>query len=271
MAPRHNRHPMAAHTIEPSRLVPPAAAHDTETPDVETASDDYARRFAGPIGAYFLEVQRALAMRLLGAGPGERLSVLEVGGGHGQLTRALLDAGHEVVVHGSAPICAARLRPLIADYHSRLGFVVSSLWSLPFADGAFDAVIGLRLLAHVVRFEPLLTEMARVSRRCVIVDFAPRISSNFLEPLLFGLKRRVEGNTRPFFCYRPPQLLAPLAAAGFGGVRIEKQFFLPMVVHRTMATRKLSEALERAAGAVGLTALLGAPAVVAAERTQDDG
>jgi hypothetical protein len=72
-------------------------------------------------------------------------------------------------------------------------------------------------------------------------------------------------------------LLSPAAAARapggsrVGGFRIEKQFFLPMVVHRTMATRKLSEALERAAGAVGLTALLGAPAVVAAERTQDDG
>jgi SAM-dependent methyltransferase len=236
-------------------------AHDTETPDVETASADYARRFAGPIGAYFLKAQRTMVMRLLDTG-GERLSVLEVGGGHGQLTRTLLDAGHEVVVHGSSPTCAARLRPLIADYR----FVVSSLWSLPFADRAFDAVIGLRLLAHVVRFEPLLAEMARVSRGCVILDFAPRISSNFLEPLLFGLKRRVEGNTRPFFCHRPPQLLAPLAAAGFGGFRIEKQFFLPMVVHRTMATRKLSEALERAFGAVGLTALFGAPAVIVATR-----
>jgi hypothetical protein len=152
-----------------------------------------------------------------------------------------------------------------------LRFVVSSLWALPFADGAFDAVIGLRLLAHVEQFEVLLAEMARVSRRSVIVDFAPLVSSNLLQPLLFPLKRRIEGDTRPFFCYRTRQLLSPLLAAGFASIRIEKQFFLPIVVHRKMARRGLSERLEGVAGALGLTALLGAPAVMAAERRPADG
>ena len=266
MAPRKDTDPMAVDRIERAgpRLARRAPAHDTETPDVETASEAYARRFSGPIGAYLLDVQRALVMRLLPAASG--LRILEVGGGHGQLTRALLDAGHEVVVHGSAASCAARQRPLMAERPDRLRFVVSSLWSLPFADGAFDAVIGLRLLAHVERFEALLAEMARVSRRSVIFDFAPQISSNFFEPLLFPLKRRVEGDTRPFFCYRTAQLRSPLAVAGFSSFRIEKQFFLPMVVHRKMASRNLSETLERTAGALGLTALLGAPAVIVAER-----
>jgi ubiquinone/menaquinone biosynthesis C-methylase UbiE len=159
----------------------------------------------------------------------------------------------------------------MAEHPGRLRFVASSLWSLPFPDGAFDAAIGVRLLAHVERFEALLAEMARVSRRCVIVDFAPQISSNFFEPLLFRLKRRVEGDTRPFFCYRTAQLRSPLTAAGFGSFRIEKQFFLPMVVHRRMARRNLSEMLERTAGTVGLTALLGAPALIAAERGPADG
>jgi SAM-dependent methyltransferase len=264
---------MAVGAIEraASRPARPMLAHDTETPDVETASEAYARRFSGPIGAWFLEVQRAAVMRLLPATAGGSLRILEVGGGHGQVTAALLAAGHEVVVHGSAPACALRLRPLAAEHPERLRFVVSSLWSLPFPDGAFDAVIGLRLLAHVERFESLLVEMARVSRRSVIVDFAPRISSNLLEPLLFHLKRRVEGDTRPFFCYRTRQLLSPLAAAGLASVRIERQLLLPMVVHRKMARRRLSEALEGGAGAVGLTALLGAPALIAAERTPTDG
>lgn len=255
----------------PSRRAGPAPVHDTETPDVETSSEAYARRFSGPIGAYLLEVQRALVTRLLPAAPGGRLQVLEVGGGHGQLTAALLEAGHEVVVQGSVPACAQRLRPLLAASPGRLRFVVSSLWSLPFDNAAFDAVIGLRLLAHVERFEDLLAEMARVSGKSVIVDFAPQVSSNLLEPFLFPLKRRVEGDTRPFFCYRTGQLLSPLAAAGFASVRIEKQFLLPMVVHRKMARLGLSQALEGAAGALGLTALLGAPAVIAAERKPADG
>jgi ubiquinone/menaquinone biosynthesis C-methylase UbiE len=274
MAPRKDMDPMPVDRIERAaapRLAGRAPAHDTETPDVETASEAYARRFSGPIGAYLLDVQRDLVMRMLPAASGGGLRILEVGGGHGQLTPAFLDAGHEVVVHGSAASCAARQRPLMTERPDRLRFVVSSLWSLPFADGAFDAVIGLRLLAHVKRFEALLAEMARVSLGTVIVDFAPQISSNFFEPLLFPLKRRVEGDTRPFFCYRTAQLRSALTAAGFGRFRVEKQFFLPMVVHRKMARRNLSEMLERTAGTVGLTALLGAPAVFAAERRPADG
>ena len=33
--------------------------------DVETASEGYARRFAGPVGAWFLEIQARLTLELL--------------------------------------------------------------------------------------------------------------------------------------------------------------------------------------------------------------
>lgn len=245
---------------------PHGLAHDVLTPDVETASDGYARRFAGPIGAWFLEVQRRLVLQLLPPAAGRSLRILEVGGGHGQLTEAFLAAGHEVVVHGSAPVCAARLEALRERHPARLHLAIAPLWTLPFPDRAFDAVIGVRLLAHVERHEDLLTEMARVCRGRVIVDFPPKVSANLLEPLLFRLKRRIERNTRPFFVYRPEALMRPLAAAGCGRFQIEKEFFWPMVVHRKAGRRGLSEALERPARALGMTRMLGAPALLAAER-----
>ena len=241
--------------------------HDTITPDIATASEDYARRFAGPTGRYFLDVQQGLLGSLLGGARGGPLRVLELGGGHGQLAPALLAAGHEVWIQGSAVGCARRLQPpLLAERQDRLRFVVSSLWALPFADRTFDAVLAVRLLAHVERWPELLQEMARLSRRTVIVDFPARFSANLLEPALFALKRRLEGNTRPFFCYRPHELQAPLARAGFGRFRVAKQFCLPMVLHRTLQTPGLSAALEGGCRRLGLTALLGTPCLLAAER-----
>ena len=244
-------------------------AHDVLTPDVETASDDYARRFAGPVGGWFLDVQRRLVLDLLPAAGARPLRILEVGGGHGQLTEALLEAGHEVVVHGSTPGALARLQALRERHPARLHLVAASLWTLPFPARAFDVVIGVRLLAHVERYASLLEEMARVGRDRVIVDFPPRLSANLLEPLLFQLKRRIERNTRPFFSYHAGALTRPLAAAGYGRFRLEKQFFWPMVVHRKAGRRGLAEGLERAPRALGLTRRLGAPALLVAERLEE--
>jgi SAM-dependent methyltransferase len=241
-----------------------ALPHNTITPDVETASDDYAKRFSGAIGRYFLAVQDRMVRDFLdSSAPGR---VLEVGGGHAQLVPALLEAGHEVWVQGSAPACARRLAPWFARYPGRLRFVASSLWSLPFPDRAFDAVIAVRLLAHVEQFEPLLQEMARVSNGRVIVDFPPVFSANLVQPLLFGMKRRVEGNTRPYFSYDVRQLYPPLRAAGFGRFRVAKQFTVPMVIHRKAGSPRFSEAVETACRWSGLTRLCGSPSVLLAER-----
>ncbi|HEX9203914.1 MAG TPA: class I SAM-dependent methyltransferase, partial [Vicinamibacteria bacterium] len=67
-----------------------------EDADRETSSEEYARRFAGPLGAFFLEVQARTALELLRPWPGA--SVLDVGGGHAQIAGPLADAGHAVTV-----------------------------------------------------------------------------------------------------------------------------------------------------------------------------
>lgn len=245
------------------RVGHPPLEHDTTTPDVETASEGYARRFAGAVGAYFLGEQERIVGEFLGRDP---CRILEVGGGHAQLAPALLAAGHEVWVQGSRQRCAHRLAPLLARHPGQLRFMVSSLWALPFPDRTFDAVIGIRLLAHVERYDALLQEMARVSRGRVIVDFPPLSSANLWQPLLFGIKRRIEGNTRPFFSYRTTQVCRPLRAAGFGRFRVSRQFALPMVVHRKLARPGVSRTIEDGCRRAGLTRLLGAPSMLLAER-----
>ncbi len=56
-----------------------------ETPDIETASDSYAQRFAGAAGRYLLAEQDAAIRAVLADWRGG--TVLDVGGGHGQLVR----------------------------------------------------------------------------------------------------------------------------------------------------------------------------------------
>jgi 2-polyprenyl-3-methyl-5-hydroxy-6-metoxy-1,4-benzoquinol methylase len=245
-------------------IVPPRLAHDTRTPDIETASAAYATRFAGPVGQYFLSTQERLVLDLLAATPGEQLEILEVGGGHLQLTPALLRAGHRVVVQGSTAACEAQVQGLASRYPGQVQFIAADLWSLPFPDRRFDAVIAVRLLAHVERHQDLLAEMARVSRDRLVIDFPPVLSANLLEPLMFALKRRLEGNTRPFFCYRTRELDQALDRCGFRRRRIRRQFLLPMVLHRIARAPALSAGLERIFSRLGFTALLGAPALLLA-------
>jgi SAM-dependent methyltransferase len=208
--------------------------HDITTPDIETASAAYAGRFAGPVGAYLLDVQANAAQRLLSGVTFRSRRALDVGGGHAQLTRLLLRLGFEVWVQGSASSCAERLGPLMAEANGRLHFVTSSLWALPFADRSFDLVVGVRLLAHVQRWQALLAEMTRVCRQCLLIEYAPIASANILEPWLFALKRRIEGNTRPFLCYSRHQLAPVLREQGFADLTEQKEFMVPVVVHRAL-------------------------------------
>lgn len=243
--------------------------HDTLTPDVETSSDGYARRFDGTVGRFLLDSQEQAVDRLLGppAGQGQALrTVLEVGGGHGQLTPMLLRRGCRVWVQGSRAACADRLQPLMRDEADRLQFVASNLWSLPFRDGAFDTVIAIRLMAHVERWRELLAEMARVARHRLLIDYPPRSGANVLEPLLFRVKRRLEGNTRPYFCYTEAELKGALHGLGFKRIEVERQFGVPMVVHRTLRRPDASRALERLSRSIGATRRYGGPALLVAER-----
>ncbi len=243
--------------------------HDTRTPDLHTASADYARRFAGPVGTYLLEVQEQATDSVLPPSAGvaaTRPKALDVGGGHGQLTALLLRRGYDVWVQGSRAAWAERLLELKARHPDRVHLVVADLWQLPFADRSFDLVLGFRLLAHVEATEPLVGEMARVSRDVVVADYAPLWSANLLEPLLFRIKRLMEGNTRPYFCYTGAQLRRWLGAAGFAGFRQARQFWVPMVIHRKLGSPERSAKLEGLGRRLGLTALIGAPVVFLARR-----
>lgn len=240
--------------------------HDTKTPDVQTASAEYANRFCGPVGEWLLSVQEQGVHTLLKNYGRDVRSVLEVGGGHAQLTDLFLSTGREVTVHGSAVTCFERLRRREGPHAPGPRFAVANLWHLPFPDRTFDLVAGVRLLAHVDRWRELLTEMVRVARRYILIDFPPLSSPNLLTPALFWAKRRVEGDTRPYFCYWERTIRSHLKTCGAARVWRYRQLALPMGVHRAIGWVLVSAAAEGALRALTITRWVGSPTLLLAER-----
>lgn len=233
-----------------------------ETADIETATDDYASRFSGAVGEWFLDVQRDITLDLLS--PFQGCRVLEVGGGHAQLAPAMVEAGFEVTVTGSDESCRARLDRFMAP--GSFEYVTCDMINLPWAEQAFDVVMAFRLLPHVQRWPRLIAEMGRVAAKAVILDYPDLRSFNYFSEGLFKAKMAVEKNTRTFECFWRKQVVAELARAGFGNAKLRPQFFWPMAIHRAVGSRIFSQAIEAPAKLLGLRHLLGSPVIIRAER-----
>jgi methyltransferase family protein len=244
--------------------MPAAGRPIREDADIESSSDRYAGRFAGPVGGWFLHVQAKITTdSLAGLQPGA--SVLDVGGGHAQLTPTLINSGFAVTVAGSDPTCAGRLRHWLdrgeCQYHT------ADLLALPFPDQHFEAVVCYRLIAHSVDWNRLIGELCRVARRRVILDYPSRRSLNLISDGLFLAKRRIEGgSTRRFLLYTPGEIRRAFERRDFRVVRETPQFLFPMVLHRLLGFPAFSRTIESPGRLVGLTRWLGSPIIVRADR-----
>lgn len=250
----------------------PAAMNATDTrvtaphqeiADIETASDGYAARFSGPVGEWMLGVQEALCLSFLADRPGA--TVLDVGGGHGQLARPLCRKGYPVTVLGSSDACRQRIDDLVTQGVCR--FLVGPVIALPVPDRSFDVAISFRLLPHCTAWPVLVGELCRVARRRVVVDYPTSEGINAIAPALFGAKKRLEGNTRTWTLFRHRDVEAAFADNGFAPAGRAPQFFLPMVLHRSLKCRRLSAELERISRALGLTRRWGSPVIAAFDRS----
>lgn len=231
--------------------------------DIDSSSDDYARRFAGAVGQWMLTVQSKAVLQLISPWKGGR--VLDVGGGHAQLCGPLSDAGYHVTVLGSDPICGHRPRQRLSD---NVPFVAGDIIDPPYPDGSFDVVVSIRQMAHVRDWPGLVRGLCRVARHAVVVDFATPISVNAIAPLLFAAKKKVEHNTRPFRLQRRGEVQRAFEAAGYNQFRHIGQFVAPMAMHRMANMPVMSRLIEGSLHGLGLGRLLGSPLILRATRSQ---
>jgi SAM-dependent methyltransferase len=239
------------------------AANLAEDADIGTSSEDYARRFTGAVGRWFVETQARITLGVLKALP-MGASILDVGGGHAQIAPPLIEAGYEVTVVGSDPVCSARLQPWIST--GRCRFEVADLRAFHYPDASFDAVVCLRLLPHSISWKGLIRELCRVARRSVVVDYPSVRSANILSSQLFAMKRRIELNTRRFITFSPHEIHMAFADCGFVVRAEHPQFLVPMVVHRLANRALFSRAIEVPGRMFGLTRWFGSPIIARADR-----
>ncbi len=235
--------------------------------DIETASDGYAQRFAGRIGQWMLKRQSDIVLTLLAEHKAD--SILDVGGGHAQLARPLAEAGYTVTVHGSAPECSARIEDLVDS--ARCRFVCAPMLQLPFEPRSVDTVLCFRLLTHCDEWPALIAELCRVTQRAIIIDYPTSRSVNSLVGGLFGAKKKLEGNTRPWRLFDPEELRNEFSKHGFVCRTERKQFFLPMVLHRVLRCPALSAVLEGICRCLGLTRVWGSPVIMELRRVTAEG
>ncbi|MEB3282419.1 MAG: class I SAM-dependent methyltransferase [Lyngbya sp.] len=228
-----------------------------ETADIETSSEGYASRFSGTVGTWMLNIQTEATLQMLQAYP--QATVLDVGGGHGQITAPLIANNYQVTVLGSAEVCQARIQPWLDN--NRCAFQVGNVLDLPYPDNAFDVVISYRFLAHVTQWQKFLFELARVAKTAVIIDYPTVQSVNAIAPYLFKFKKRLEGNTRRFICYQEAELQGYLKSRGLQLTERYPQFLFPMVVHRMLKSPSISSTLEQSVRSLKLTHFFGSPVI----------
>ncbi len=233
-----------------------------ETADIESSTDEYARRFEGPTGRWMLKVQERITRSLIA--PYEiGCSVLDVGGGHGQLAIPLSKAGYKVTVVGSAMECSHRIQHDVEARNIR--FQVGNMIDLPFMDRSFDVVLCFRMLTHCERWPKLVFELTRVARRVVIVEYPTSQSINRFAPWLFEAKKKVERNTRLWRLFTHEEIRTIFDRYGYRRACMQKQFFFPMVVHRMIDFLPVSTGLESIAHHTGLIRVAGSPVIAAFE------
>lgn len=237
---------------------------DFISPDIETASLNYSKRFCGVVGKYFLERQKKIIESYLPETP-QKLRILEVGGGHCQLTEDFLKKGHEVWVHGSSEKALWKVDDLEAKYPTQVKKFISDFDRLDIEDKSFDVVVSIRLMSHIKDWKKLVSEMCRISKSRVIFDFPPKSSFNIFYPFLFKLKKWYEKDTRPFRSFTKCNVNKELKNNGFIRKDSSGQFFIPMVIHRFIKKPNLCKKMEFFSASVGLTKFFGSPIIVVAE------
>ncbi|OVE73832.1 hypothetical protein BVX94_02635 [bacterium B17] len=232
-----------------------------ETADIETSSEDYAGRFSSAAGKWMLRLQEKVVLGWIKHE--NKYSVLDVGGGHGQLAGPILSQGIDVTVLGSSDECAARLDS------EKIKFVKGNIIEIPFGDKSFDTTVSIRLLPHCGEWQKLISELCRVAGKTVIVDYPTGQSVNCLSSMMFGMKKKVEGNTRQYRLFKRFDVRDEFKKNGFVLRSRKPEFFLPMVMHRMINCPYISSFLEFPFRILGLTGLFGSPILELYSREED--
>lgn len=236
---------------------------DLVRPDIHSSALQYRQRFSGGVGHWFLQTQSQLTEEMLkassGAAAGRRLTVIDFGGGHGQNIAPCKALNADLTILASDKSCF-----LLIDKEFTSGEFkkhVALLHDSALAQNSFDIALSYRMLPHLKDWQAHVKELCRVAEKSVIIEFPNRSSINLLSDKLFALKKSVEGNTRAFVLFDLATVSDEFARHGFFLEEVRGQYLWPMVLHRILKNRTISELLEKFASIILPKSKFGSPLI----------
>jgi SAM-dependent methyltransferase len=233
--------------------------------DPRIAESFEGKRFGGPVGRLIAEQQEQVIAAFLDPIAGQ--AMLDVGTGTGRGAIALAARGaHVTGVDASAEMLAvARRRAL--DAGVEVVFEQGDVHALSYLDRSFDAVICLRVLMHTPDWHRSLAELCRVARHRVLFDYPALMSAAALQSAARHAANAAGASTEAYRVFSDRSVRAVLRANGFAIVRTDRQFVLPIALHKSMGSAAATTRIESALRRLGFNWLFGSPVTIVAERT----
>lgn len=223
-----------------------------------------ALRFGGPIGEIVAASQRDILARAFAPAGGR--TILDVGTGTGRAALTLADLGARVIALDYSAEMVRVARSRAAQGPSKPVFGRADAQQLPVGDRRVDGAVCLRLLMHLPDWERAVAELCRVARWRVVVDYP---SARSLAALESAFRRMVLAAGRRVEAYRvmsAREVCRAFAVHGFRLVSTDRQFVLPIAMHKAVGRAGMTRGVEGALAAVGLRRLIGSPVTMVFER-----
>ena len=221
-------------------------------------------RFSGPVGQLIAEQQAQVIAAFLDPLAGQQILDVGTGTGRGAIALALRGARVTGVDASAEMLAVARRRA--ADAGVQVEFVQGDAHGLAYADRSFDAVTCLRVLMHTPDWRQSLAELCRVARDRVLFDYPALVSAAALQSAARRLANIAGGKTEAYRVFAERAVRAALRANGFEITGLDRQFVLPIALHKKIGSATATTRIERGLRQVGVNWLLGSPVTIVAKR-----
>ncbi len=232
--------------------------------DPAMAANFDAERFGGPIGRILLEDQERVLAESLGDVSERR--ILDMATGTGRAALALAKRGALVTgVDASAEMLAVARRRA-AESGLSVDFDEGDAHALIYPSQSFDAVVCLRMLMHVPDWRKALSELCRVSRHQLVIDYPASTSLASMQVVWRRIARTLGSKVEAYRVFSAGSIARELDRNGFRIISLHKQFVLPIALHKAVGSAGFTRGIESGLASAGMLKLAGSPVTLTARR-----
>lgn len=133
------------------------------------------KRFSTPAGKLIDRIEKQAVVDLLKKyiSDEEKIEILDVASGTGRLAFYIEEHIKEADIIGVDinENMLSRAKKIATNKKSKVNFLIGDIYSLPFTNNYFDAVVGLRFSMHLANLDIVLKELSRVLKKDGLLIF----------------------------------------------------------------------------------------------------